>query len=122
MSNSKKLICPNCNHTESIEKLNYRKDSKMYMAKLYLMQKEKPDLQIYTFICFSCNHLTNFAYKVNGNVEYFETYKYDSNIKFENYHDIHGEKNQFNTIKRLVADTNFDNDLDHVQKKLNALK
>jgi len=45
-----------------------------------------------------------------------------SNIKFENYHDIHGEKNQFNTIKRLVADTNFDNDLDHVQKKLNALK
>ena len=63
-----KLECPNCNHSEIIEKMNYRKDSKIYMAKLYLVQKENPDLVVNTFICFACNHLTNFAGNADGTV------------------------------------------------------
>ena len=80
-----KLECPNCNHSEIIEKMNYRKDSKIYMAKLFLVQKENPDLIVHTFMCFACNHLTNFAGNVDGTVEYFETYKYDKDVKFDNY-------------------------------------
>ena len=68
------LTCPNCKHTEDIENMNFRKNSKMYMAKLYLQQKQNPELEIYTFICFSCNHLTNFAGKIVGDVEYFQIF------------------------------------------------
>ena len=116
------LTCPNCKHTEDIENMNFRKNSKMYMAKLYLQQKQNPELEIYTFICFSCNHLTNFAGKIVGDVEYFETYKHDSDVKFENYYDIHGERNQFQAIKTLVADTNYNNNLDHVEENFKKIK
>ena len=116
-----KLECPNCNHSEIIEKMNYRKDSKIYMAKLYLVQKENPDLVVNTFICFACNHLTNFAGNADGTVEYFETYKYDKDVKFDNYYDIHGERNKFDAIKRMIIDINFDNNLDHFVKRLDKL-
>ena len=116
------LTCPNCKHTEDIENMNYRKNSKMFMAKLYLQQKQNPELEIYTFICFSCNHLTNYAGKIFGGPEYFETYKHDSDVKFENYYDIHGERNQFQAMKTLVADTNYNNNLDHVEENFKKIK
>ena len=116
-----KLECPNCNHSEIIEKMNYRKDSMIYMAKLFLVQKENPDLVVHTFICFACNHLTNFAGNVDGTIEYFETYKYDKDVKFDNYYDIHGERNKFDAIKRMIIDINFDNNLDHFIKRLDKL-
>ena len=116
------LTCPNCKHTEDIETMNSRKDSKMYMAKLYLQQKQNPELEIYTFICFSCNHLTNYAGQIFGGPEYFETYKHDSDVKFENYYDIHGERNQFQAMKTLVADTNYNNNLDHVEENFKKIK
>ena len=116
------LTCPNCKHAEDIENMNFRKNSKMYMAKLYLQQKQNPELEIYTFICFSCNHLTNYAGKIFGGPEYFETYKHDSDVKFENYYDIHGERNQFQAMKTLVADTNYNNNLDHVEENFKKIK
>ena len=116
------LTCPNCKHTEDIENMNFRKDSKMYMMKLYLQQRENPELQIYTFICFSCNHLTNYAGKIFGGPEYFETYKYDANVKFDNYHEAYGEKNQFQSMKRLVTDINYNNLLDHVVENFKKIK
>ena len=116
------LTCSNCKHTEDIENMNNRKNSKMFMAKLYLQQKQNPELEIYTFICFSCNHLTNYAGQIFGGPEYFETYKHDSDVKFENYYDIHGERNQFQAMKTLVADTNYDNNLDHVEENFEKIK
>ena len=116
------LTCQNCKHTEDIENMNFRKDSKMYMMKLYLQQRENPELQIYTFICFSCNHLTNYAGKIFGGPEYFETYKYDANVKFDNYHEAYGEKNQFQSMKRLVTDINYNNLLDHVVENFKKIK
>ena len=116
------LTCPNCKHTEDIENMNNRKNSKMFMAKLYLQQKQNPELEIYTFICFSCNHLTNYAGQIFGGPEYFETYKHDSDVKFENYYDIHGERNQFQAMKTLVADTNYNNNLDHVEENFKKIK
>jgi|TARA_B100001964_G_scaffold240671_1_gene311030 hypothetical protein len=116
------LTCPNCKHTEDIENMNFRKNSKIYMIKLYLQQRENPELQIYTFICFSCNHLTNYAGKIFGGPEYFETYKYDANVKFDNYHEAYGEKNQFQSMKRLVTDINYNNLLDHVVENFKKIK
>ena len=100
MIKAKELKCPNCKHKESLESLNIREDSKMFFCDLKLkydinreiVKNYKRDLDIYTLMCFACNHITNFAADptnqsgkaING-VEYFETFKYDSIEEFPEY-------------------------------------
>jgi len=100
------LTCPNCNYTEKIENMNSRQDSEMFVADLQLTPMRDFDLKVYTFICFKCNHLTNCAGKVNGDVEYFETYKFNSKEKFKAYsYDV----NAFSALRMLAIDVGFDN-------------
>ena len=117
-----KITCQNCKHEEKLEKVNYRKDSKIFLANLYLRQKNS-EQEIYTFICFSCNHLTN----CTPGLEYLETYKYDCTDNFVNYFDIYGYKNQFENLKKHVDNYNstgsdYDGQFDHVVEKFNNIK
>ena len=100
MIKAKELKCPNCKHKESLESLNIREDSKMFFCDLKLkydinreiVKNYRRDLDIYTLMCFACNHITNFAAdptnqsgKAIDGVEYFETFKYDSIEEFPDY-------------------------------------
>ncbi len=100
MIEAKELICPNCQHKENFEALNTREDSKMFFINLKLkwdinreiVKNYKKDLDIFTMMCFACNHISNFAAdptnqsgKAIEGIEYFETFKYDSMEEFPDY-------------------------------------
>ena len=100
MIEAKELICLNCQHKENFEALNTREDSKMFFINLKLkwdinreiVKNYKKDLDIFTMMCFACNHISNFAAdptNQSGNaiegIEYFETFKYDSMEEFPDY-------------------------------------
>tara|TARA_B110000495_G_C22429577_1_gene270874 strand:- start:99 stop:464 length:366 start_codon:yes stop_codon:yes gene_type:complete len=109
------LTCPNCKQTEKIENMNTREDTKMFVADLYLQPKRDMDLKIYTFICFSCSHLTNCAGKINGDVEYFETYKFDSVQKLEAYY---SGNNQYKSLAMYALNLGYNK----IVKKFNKIK
>ena len=100
MIEAKELICLNCQHKENFEALNTREDSKMFFINLKLkwdinreiVKNYKKDLDIFTMMCFACNHISNFAAdptnqsgKAIEGIEYFETFKYDSMEEFPDY-------------------------------------
>jgi len=123
MKNFENLTCPNCNHTEKVEKINLRKESKIFLAKLFLVPLRNMKLQVHGFMCFSCNHITHFAadpttiypLKSTEGVEYFETYKYDSVQNFDNYN---SPRNKYYDMKRQADDIG----LDHVIENFKKLK
>ena len=101
MEKATQLTCLNCKHTEDyeytydgIENMNFRKNSKIYMPISqevdydFLQENRRENrrgIRIHTMLCFACKHLTNFTSdvanksgKAIGGIEYFETFKYDS--------------------------------------------
>ena len=122
----KKLICPNCKHEEQIDNLNKRKDSKMFLARLHLQHKVHKNLDIYTFICFECSHITNYVADIMNSsgrsiegVEYFETYKYDDHKENNDYWD--GE-NKFQALKQMARDLHIVMKWDHIIKLFDEIK
>ena len=122
----KKLICPNCKHEEQIHNLNKRENTKMFLAKLHLQHKVHKNLDIYTFICFECSHITNYAADIMNSsgrsidgVEYLETYKYDDHKKNDNYWN---GGNDFSGLKNMALDLNIVMKWDHIIKLFEKLK
>ena len=77
----KKLICKNCKHSETIEKINGSAVTKILIAQIP-RQRKKDGLDIYPLYCLKCNFITEWAsdplsvgkYTVGG-FEYFKTFK-----------------------------------------------
>jgi len=85
----KELICKNCNHSETLEKINGSAITKILIAP-NPRQREKDGLDIYPLYCLKCNYITEWAADPNNNsgkaiggVEYFKTFKI--NKKFKQY-------------------------------------
>ena len=91
----KNLICKNCNHSETLEKINGSAITKILISP-YPRQREKDGLQIYPLYCLECDHITEWAAdpksigknSIDG-VEYFKSFKI--NEKYQSYfEDIKG--------------------------------
>ena len=87
--NMKKLICKNCTHTETLEKINGSAITKILIAQVPRV-REKDGLNIYPLYCLKCNYITEWAADPNDvsgkaidGVEYFKTFKI--NKKFKQY-------------------------------------
>ena len=87
--NMKKLICKNCTHTETLEKINGSAITKILIAQVPRV-REKDGLNIYPLYCLKCNYITEWAADPNDvsgkaidGVEYFKTFKI--NKKFKSY-------------------------------------
>jgi len=93
--NMKKLICKNCTHTETLEKINGSAITKILIAP-YPRQREKDGLDIYPLYCLKCNYITEWAAdpenisknSIDG-VEYIKTFKINKKYKlyFQNIKD-----------------------------------
>ena len=83
----RELICKNCNHSETLEKINGSAITKILMAP-YPRQREKDGLDIYPLYCLKCNYITEWAAdsenisknSING-VEYIKTFKINKKYK-----------------------------------------
>ena len=135
------LTCLNCKHTEDIENMNFRKNSKIFMSRAGIVNSWESGLDIYTMLCFACKHLTNFASdptnesgKAIKGVQYFETFKYNDTSQLK--YDLDPTGNQvFNHVTTYIRETNGTNKtllelgrgdknktLDHVIENLKELK
>ena len=81
------LICKNCNHSETLEKINGSAITKILIAP-YPRQREKDGLDIYPLYCLKCNYITEWAAdpeNINKNsidgVEYIKTFKINKKYK-----------------------------------------
>ena len=83
----RELICKNCNHSETLEKINGSAVTKILIAP-YPRQREKDGLNIYPLYCLKCNYITEWAAdpenisknSING-VEYIKTFKINKKYK-----------------------------------------
>ena len=101
----KKLICKNCKHAETLEKINGSAVTKILIAP-HPRQREKDGLYIYPLYCLKCKYITEWAADpsnigkncING-VEYFKTFKINKKYKsyFQNIED--------NLLSRGYTDT-----------------
>ena len=85
--NMKKLICKNCTHTETLEKINGSAITKILIAP-YPRQRKKDGLSIYPLYCLICNYITEWAADPNNisknsidGVEYFKCFKINKKYK-----------------------------------------
>ena len=83
----RELICKNCNHSETLEKINGSAITKILIAP-YPRQREKDGLDIYPLYCLKCNYITEWAAdpeNINKNsidgVEYIKTFKINKKYK-----------------------------------------
>ena len=84
----RELICKNCNHSETLEKINGSAITKILIAP-YARQREKDGLDIYPLYCLKCNYITEWAAdpenisknSIDG-VEYIKTFKINKKYKF----------------------------------------
>jgi len=133
------LTCLNCKHTEDIENMNFRKNSKIFMARKGIVVSWESGLDIYTILCFACKHLTNFASdptnesgKAIGGVQYFETFRYDSTeeLKYDFnptgkyvFHYVKVDIEESSVVHSVLAERGkTDKTLDHVIENLKELK
>ena len=83
----RELICKNCNHSETLEKINGSAITKILIAP-YPRQREKDGLDIYPLYCLKCNYITEWAAdsenisknSIDG-VEYIKTFKINKKYK-----------------------------------------
>ena len=83
----RELICKNCNHSETLEKINGSAITKILIAP-YPRQREKDGLDIYPLYCLKCNYITEWAAdpenisknSIDG-VEYIKTVKISKKYK-----------------------------------------
>jgi len=83
----RELICKNCNHSETLERINGSAITKILIAP-YPRQREKDGLDIYPLYCLKCNYITEWAAdpenisknSING-VEYIKTFKINKKYK-----------------------------------------
>lgn len=83
----RELICKNCNHSETLEKINGSAITKILIAP-YPRQREKDGLNIYPLYCLKCNYITEWAAdpenisknSIDG-VEYIKTFKINKKYK-----------------------------------------
>ena len=83
----RELICKNCNHSETLEKINDSAITKILIAP-YPRQREKDGLDIYPLYCLKCNYITEWAAdsenisknSIDG-VEYIKTFKINKKYK-----------------------------------------
>ena len=83
----RELICKNCNHSETLEKINGSAITKILIAP-YPRQREKDGLDIYPLYCLKCNYITEWAAdpenisknSIDG-VEYIKTFKISKKYK-----------------------------------------
>lgn len=83
----RELICKNCNHSETLEKINGSAITKILIAP-YPRQREKDELDIYPLYCLKCNYITewvadpeNISKNSIGGVEYIKTFKINKKYK-----------------------------------------
>ena len=83
----KKLICKNCSHSETLEKINGSAITKILIAP-YPRQREKDGLHIYPLYCLICNYITEWATDIENiskdsvdGVEYLKTFKINKKYK-----------------------------------------
>ena len=83
----RELICKNCNHSETLERINGSAITKILIAP-YPRQREKDGLDIYPLYCLKCNYITEWAAdpenisknSIDG-VEYIKTFKINKKYK-----------------------------------------
>ena len=83
----KKLICKNCEHSETLEKINGSNVTKILIAP-YPRERKKDGLHIYPLYCLKCNYITewsadsqNISNKAIDGIEYFKTFKINKKYK-----------------------------------------
>jgi len=83
----KKLICKNCSHSETLEKINGSAITKILIAP-YPRQREEDGLHIYPLYCLICNYITEWAADIENiskdsvdGVEYLKTFKINKKYK-----------------------------------------
>ena len=83
----KKLICKNCSHSETLEKINGSAITKILIAP-YPRQREEDGLHIYPLYCLICNYITEWATDIENiskdsidGVEYFKSFKINKKYK-----------------------------------------
>jgi len=83
----KKLICKNCEHSETLEKINGSNVTKILIAP-YPRERKKDGLHIYPLYCLKCNYITEWSVdsqNISGNtidgIEYFKTFKINKKYK-----------------------------------------
>ena len=83
----KKLICKNCSHSETLEKINGSAITKILIAP-YPRQREEDGLHIYPLYCLICNYITEWATDIENiskdsvdGVEYLKTFKINKKYK-----------------------------------------
>ena len=83
----RELICKNCNHSETLEKINGSAITKILIAP-YPRQREKDELDIYPLYCLKCNYITewvadpeNISKNSIDGVEYIKTFKINKKYK-----------------------------------------
>ena len=83
----KELICKNCGHSETLEKINGSNVTKILIAP-YPRERKKDGLHIYPLYCLKCNYITEWAtdsQNISGNaidgIEYFKTFKINKKYK-----------------------------------------
>ena len=83
----KKLICKNCETTETLENVFYSAVTKILTLQIPRMRK-KDGLHIYPLYCLNCDYITEWAadpFNVSGNaiegIEYFKTFKINNKYK-----------------------------------------
>ena len=83
----KELICKNCGHSETLEKINGSNVTKILIAP-HPRERKKDGLHIYPLYCLKCNYITEWAadsqnisaYAIDG-IEYFKTFKINKRYK-----------------------------------------
>jgi len=83
----KELICKNCGHSETLEKINGSNVTKILIAP-YPRERKKDGLHIYPLYCLKCNYITEWAadsQNISTNaidgIEYFKTFKINKKYK-----------------------------------------
>ena len=83
----KELICKNCGHSETLEKINGSNVTKILIAP-YPRERKKDGLHIYPLYCLKCNYITewsadsqNISNKAIDGIEYFKTFKIKKKYK-----------------------------------------
>jgi len=83
----KELICKNCGHSETLEKINGSNVTKILIAP-YPRERKKDGLHIYPLYCLKCNYITEWSVdsqNISGNtidgIEYFKTFKINKKYK-----------------------------------------
>ena len=82
----KELICKNCGHSETLEKINGSNVTKILIAP-YPRERKKDGLHIYPLYCLKCNYITewsadsqNISNKAIDGIEYFTNDMESGNI------------------------------------------